>query len=146
MAKTHTQELGLNNITFEAQDAAQLNFQQPFDLITAFDAIHDLAQPDRVLHNIYQNLAREGVFLMQDIRASRDVHQNLDHSARTFLYTVSCLHCTSVSLANDGAGLGTVWGEETALEMLEEAGFNDISVQQLPHDPINNFYLAYKSS
>lgn len=146
LAKSQTQKLGLKNVVFEVQDAANLKFEQPFDLITTFDAIHDQAQPDQVLRNIYQNLADEGIFLMQDIRASRDVHQNLNHPANVFLYTVSCLHCTSVSLANNGAGLGTVWGEETALEMLKAAGFTHITIQQLPHDPINNFYIMHKSS
>ncbi|WP_107671014.1 class I SAM-dependent methyltransferase [Cyanothece sp. BG0011] len=146
LAKSHTEALGLHNLTFEVQDAANLNFQQPFDLITAFDAIHDQAYPDQVLKNIYENLKDQGIFLMQDIRASRDVHQNLDHPARTFLYTVSCLHCMSVSLANNGAGLGTVWGEETALEMLQDVGFQDISVKQLPHDPMNNFYIVQKNT
>jgi hypothetical protein len=58
------------------------------------------------------------------------------------LYTVSTIHCTSVSLAQGGVGLGTMWGEELALEMLAEAGFLDVKVKQLPHDFMNNFYIA----
>ncbi|ACB50045.1 unknown [Crocosphaera subtropica ATCC 51142] len=146
LARSQAQGLGLNNLKFEVQDAANLNFEQPFDLITAFDAIHDQAYPDLVLKSIYENLEDQGIFLMQDIRASRDVHENLDHPARTFLYTISCLHCMSVSLANNGAGLGTVWGEETALEMLKETGFEQIAVKQLPHDPMNNFYIVQKTT
>jgi hypothetical protein len=50
----------------------------------------------------------------------------------------------TVSLAAGGDGLGTLWGEETAVEMLAEAGFRDIEVRQLPHDFMNNFYVARK--
>ena len=44
----------------------------------------------------------------------------------------------TVSLALGGEGLGTAWGEEKALELLAEAGFNNVDVRQLQHDNINN--------
>lgn len=52
------------------------------------------------------------------------------------------MHCMSVSLANGGPGLGAMWGKETALRMLEEAGFQEVRVEQLPHDPMNFYFLA----
>ena len=48
------------------------------------------------------------------------------------------------SLAQDGAGLGTMWGEEKAKEMLKEAGFKNIEVRRLSHDFQNNFYINMK--
>jgi hypothetical protein len=50
----------------------------------------------------------------------------------------------TVSLAQDGAGLGTMWGEELALEMLGNAGFRNIEVHRLDHDFQNNFYVMKK--
>ena len=50
------------------------------------------------------------------------------------LYTISCMHCMTVSLAADGAGLGAMWGEQKAREMLSEAGFTSVEVKQLPND------------
>ena len=50
----------------------------------------------------------------------------------------------TVSLAQGGEGLGTMWGEELALEMLREAGFDQVAVRQLPHDFQNSFYLMRK--
>ena len=64
------------------------------------------------------------------------------HLLGPFLYTISTMHCMTVSLAQDGDGLGTCWGRELALKMLEEAGFHDVDVQQLPHDIMNDYYLA----
>jgi len=111
-------------------------------LITAFDAVHDQARPTAVLQQIAAVLRPSGTFLMQDIQASSHLHNNVDHPIGPFLYTISCMHCMTVSLAARGAGLGAVWGEEKALEMLRDAGFRRISVHRLPHDFQNNYYVA----
>ena len=50
----------------------------------------------------------------------------------------------TVSLAQDGEGLGAMWGEQKALEFLAEAGFIDVAVEQVEGDLINNFYIARK--
>jgi len=60
------------------------------------------------------------------------------------LYTVSTMHCMTVSLARNGEGLGAMWGEQKALEFLAEAGFTDVTVEQVEGDPFNNFYIAQK--
>lgn len=126
------------------QDAATLNEVNAFDLITAFDAIHDQAKPDMVLKNIAQALRPGGIFLMQDINAHTHVHGNMEHPMRTLLYTISCMHCMTVSLADDGMGLGAVWGREKALEMLRDAGFTSIRIKELPHDIQNCYYIMMK--
>ena len=51
----------------------------------------------------------------------------------------------TVSLALNGAGLGAMWGEEKAREMLQEAGFTEIEVKKLPHDFQNIYYIIKKS-
>jgi Zn-dependent membrane protease YugP len=51
----------------------------------------------------------------------------------------------TVSLAADGAGLGAMWGAETACRMLDDAGFSKVEVTSLPHDVINHYYIARKS-
>ena len=60
------------------------------------------------------------------------------------LYTISCMHCMSVSLANGGPGLGAMWGKELALSMLKDAGFRSVRVETLPHDVLNFYYVAKK--
>ena len=50
----------------------------------------------------------------------------------------------SVSLAAGGAGLGTMWGKEQALDMLVLAGFSQVRVHELPHDIQNYYYVAHK--
>lgn len=115
-------------------------------LITAFDVIHDIAQPAKVLESIFNSLKSDGTFLMVDLAASSNLHENLNHPLGPWLYTTSCLHCMTVSLAQNGAGLGTMWGEQKALQMLDGAGFKNVKVQQIPGDIFNNYYIAKKNS
>lgn len=143
-ANTEVQRLGLGNISFYAQDAAQIAKRDRYDLIFTFDAVHDQAQPDVVLQNIYRALKPEGLYLMQDIRSSVHLEKNIDLPAAPLLYTISCNHCTAVSLAAGGPGLGAMWGEELAVDMLKAAGFTHIEVKQLEHDFQNNYYLIRK--
>ena len=137
---------GLRNVEFRCVDAAEWDAREAFDLVLAFDAIHDQPAPERVLENIRRALRPEGVFLMQDIAAASHVHGNLDHPVGPFIYTISCMHCMSVSLAGGGPGLGAAWGKELALEMLAAAGFDRVEVKTLPHDVMNYYYLALPAS
>jgi hypothetical protein len=84
------------------------------------------------------------VFLMQDIASSLKLQENLDHPIGTFLYAVSVMHRMTVSLALHGAGLGTMWGEDVAKEMLGDAGFSRVEVSQLAHDMQNAYYIIRK--
>ena len=90
-------------------------------------------------------LRPDGTFLMQDIRASSHLERNGEHPLAPFIFTVSCMHCMTVSLAQGGAGLGAAWGEELALQMLSEAGFGPVVVKRLEHDMINNYYIVQQA-
>lgn len=143
----NARQKGLNNIYFEQRDLTHFNSgaePRQFDLVTAFDAIHDQASPQNVLNGIYRTLKPGGQFLMQDIRASSQLENNANHPIGPLLYTLSTMHCMTVSLAQGGAGLGTMWGEEMAVEMLRQAGFDNVTVNQLDHDFQNNFYVMQK--
>ena len=136
--------LGLLNVTFESNDLPRLDKSAAYDVITVFDAIHDQAQPARVLENIHRALRCGGVLLMADIKASSRLEENVDVPMSTYLYTVSLMHCMTVSLAHDGAGLGAMWGTQLATSMLADAGFDDVVVAEVESDPINNYYVARK--
>jgi SAM-dependent methyltransferase len=144
-ARTEAGALGLSNAEFVLRDAADLAEYERFDLVTAFDAIHDQAHPAEVLAGIAASLRPGGVFLMVDIRASSNLEDNLDHPLATFLYGVSTLHCMTVSLSLDGDGLGTVWGQQKAGQMLAEAGFTSVEVVHVDADAFNAYYIARKS-
>ena len=113
--------------------------------MTAFDVVHDLPEPAPVLASIHEALKPGGVFLMVDIAASSHVHENLEHPIGPMLYTASVFHCMSVSLAQGGVGLGTMWGRQLALSMLADAGFQDVEVKNVEGDIFNGYYIARKS-
>ncbi|MEB3033667.1 class I SAM-dependent methyltransferase [[Mycobacterium] nativiensis] len=137
---------GLTNATFESRDLAALVRPEAYDLITAFDAIHDQAQPDRVLANIFAALRPGGVLLMADAKASSDLEDNVGVPRYTYRFTVSLMHCMPVSLGLGGAGLGTMWGRQVAVAMLGDAGFTGVTVAELESDPSNYYYLARKAA
>lgn len=141
-ARREAERRGLKNVAFEVRDVAELDDRAAFDLITAFDAIHDQARPAEVLANVASALRPDGLFLVQEISGSGHLERDVSHPFGTMLYTVSCMHCMSVSLAHGGPGLGAMWGRELAERMLGEAGFQRVRVEELPHDPMNFFFLA----
>jgi SAM-dependent methyltransferase len=135
---------GLRNARFEQRDAATLGGPPAFDLITTFDAVHDQAHPSAVLDGIFEALRPGGTYLCVDIQASSDLAENVDHPLGPFLYTISCMHCMTVSLALGGDGLGAVWGRQKALEMIHDAGFTDVRTEVVEGDIVNNYYVATK--
>jgi SAM-dependent methyltransferase len=140
--RVEAERLGLTNVRFEVRDAAVLGYAEAFDLITAFDAIHDQAFPRRVLNGVAAALRPDGVFLMADVRASSNLEDNLTHPMGPYVYTISTTHCMTVSLAQGGEGLGTAWGEQTANRMLREAGFTHVETKKIPEDIFNVYYVA----
>jgi SAM-dependent methyltransferase len=135
---------GLTNVRFEVRDAAKLDDAGRFDVIFTFDSIHDQVDPHAMLAGIHRALTDDGLLLAQDIRSSSHVEKNVEHPAGAFLYTISTLHCMTVSLASGGCGLGTCWGEELAQKMFAEAGFARVDVRTLDHDLMNNYYVCRK--
>ena len=141
-ARAEAAKLGLTNARFELRDVATLDEVAAYDLITAFDAIHDQAQPAQVLAAISRALRDDGTFLLVDIKASSNVEDNLEHPLGPFLYTVSTMHCMTVSLGQGGVGLGTAWGEHLATKMLRDAGFTTIDLAPVEADPMNTYYVC----
>jgi SAM-dependent methyltransferase len=102
VAQKEAAEFGVQNAIFEVKDVATIDGSTQFDFITdfitVFDAIHDQAQPARVLEGIAASLRPGGVFLCVDIAGSSNVEENLEHPMAPMLYSVSTFHCMTVSL------------------------------------------------
>jgi 2-polyprenyl-3-methyl-5-hydroxy-6-metoxy-1,4-benzoquinol methylase len=145
IARVEADRQGNKNVGFIARDLSRFDQQaQPgaFDFITTFDAVHDQASPRNVLRGIRISLADDGVYLAQDIKASSDVQHNREHPIGPLLYTISCMHCMTVSLAQGGDGLGAMWGKEMAVQYFQEAGFHSVAVHELAHDFQNYYYVC----
>ena len=140
-ARTEAKKMGLSNTTFDVADVTNLPSQTKFDLITAFDAIHDQKSPDIALRGIYRALAPKGTFLMIEFKFSSQVEDNVKNPFAPIYYGISLMHCMPVSLAVGGKGLGAVWGEQTARQFLADAGFKTVKVIDTPR-PQNCIFVC----
>ena len=89
--RKESKEMKLNNVEFEVRDLDSLTDNDKFDMVTAFDTIHDQAHPTNVLSKIYGVLKQDGTFLMQDIAASSNTEENIQ-THWLLLYTHSSLY------------------------------------------------------
>lgn len=136
---------GLDNVTFRAIDAARLAEVEEAGsagLVTTFDAVHDQADPEAAARAILRTLTDDGVYIAQDINAAGNHAEDVDHPLGPFVFTASCLHCMTVSLADDGAGYGAMWGRDRAHALFTRAGFGDVEVHTFDDAPTNVFYVC----
>lgn len=141
-ARAEAAGAGLTNVRFEVADAARLDAPGTFDAVFVFDAVHDQVEPEAVLRAIAAALKQGGVFVMKEPRAGDTLEQNIGNPFAPIMYSVSTLHCMTISLAHGGAGIGTAFGEQHALRLLGAAGFGDIEVHPAPGDPLDAVYVA----
>ena len=143
-ARSDAAAAGSDNVDFVARDASILEDRDRFDVALSFDAIHDQAHPDRMLAGNFAALRPGGTYLAVEPKASSHLHENLDMPTAPMMYTISTMHCMTVSLASGGMGLGTAWGEQRAVEMLSDAGFTGIEVTGIKDDRANHYLLSTK--
>ncbi|MEZ5237426.1 MAG: class I SAM-dependent methyltransferase [Microthrixaceae bacterium] len=144
-ARSEAAEMGLTNASFEHCDAPLMDRIEEYDFITTFDAVHDQVDPRGTVEAIHRALKPVGTWLCADSAASSELGDNVDHPLGPMMYTISCMHCTSVSLAGGGEGLGAMWGEQRARELFAAAGFEDITVRRVEGDVANNYYVCRRS-
>lgn len=138
IARERSRDLG--NIFFEQSDVEEIPLGPSCDLVTAFDVIHDLADPLGGLVRIREALGPGGQFLMMEPNASSRLEENLDDRG-AMLYGISTLHCMTQSLARGGVGLGAAWGRELAEDYAERAGFSTFSQLEGITNRFSAFYL-----
>jgi len=127
-----------DRVRFHLLDAAK-GLPGTYDVISTFDVIHDAVDPAGILRSIRKALRPGGIFVCLDINCGDELPDNFGPIGSMF-YGVSILYCMTTSLANGGAGLGTMGLPESKLRaMALEAGFD--SVRRVPlENPFNNLY------
>jgi 2-polyprenyl-3-methyl-5-hydroxy-6-metoxy-1,4-benzoquinol methylase len=127
-------------IQFLAQDIVDWDESDRFDLITAFDTIHDLAEPHTTLRHIHKLLKPGGTLFIAEPKVSDRLEDNVNPIA-TMFYGFSLLHCMTQSLAQGGAGLGACMGQAQMESMVREAGFGQFEPLAIS-SPLLLFYAA----
>ena len=142
-ARNKADSAGLTGrIAFERMAAEHVPFDQRFDLVMAFNCIHDMAHPRAALAAIQRMLKPDGAFLWSEADVGERLEDNLNPVGRT-LYGASTMHCMTVSLAQGGEGLGSAISEELAKSLAAEAGF--ASLVRLPiKNPFHQIFLGRK--
>ena len=146
-ARREVAQQGLENVTFRLQNLGDFDTRaepESYDAITAFCGFYDQARPLNVLSGIHRALRSDGVYIMQGIRGSREVHENVVQACGTPPHNVSCIQDMMVSSALNGAALSTMWGEQKTRDFLWHAGFRSIETYKMPEDITNNWYVVRK--
>ena len=141
-ARAEASGAGLRNVRFEVADVARVEVTRAYDVVFVFDAVHDQVDPAGVLRVIHRSLKPGGTFVMKEPRAGDRLEDNIANPFSPIMYSVSTLHCLTVSLAHDGAGIGTAFGEGLARALLAEAGFELAGVFPAPGDPMDAVYVS----
>ena len=128
------------NLEYVAGRIEDLSERGRFGLVTSFDVIHDLIDPDLALAAIRESIDPDGWYLMMEPASSSDLSNNL-HAHGALQYGISTLLCMTQSLAAGGAGLGAAWGEERASAMALGAGFSGFEKLDGISNKFSNFYL-----
>lgn len=129
-ARTLAGNAGVGNVEFRDIALAGMSEDERFELILAIDCIHDMVDPVAELVRIRKMLApygvsrhsETGVLFWSEPSGSADPTKNRNLPGR-MRSALSPYHCLTVSLAEGGAGLGTIIGEEGARRLAQEAGF-----------------------
>jgi 2-polyprenyl-3-methyl-5-hydroxy-6-metoxy-1,4-benzoquinol methylase len=126
--------VGLDDrVRFEVRDAASLE-PAGYDLVTVFEAVHDLSRPVEVLGALREALAPDGTLLIADERAADRFEAPGDELERVF-YVWSVMHCLPVGMAEQpSAGTGTAMRTDTLRTYATEAGFSQVDVLPIEHD------------
>jgi SAM-dependent methyltransferase len=129
-----------DRVRFEERDVSK-GLPAEFDVITTFDVVHDAVDPLQLLQSIRRALRPGGIYVCLDINCSDKLEENANPLGAMF-HGVSVFYCMTTSLANNGAGLGTLGFHEAKVrELCEKAGFS--SVRRVPlENPFNNLYEA----
>lgn len=140
-AKANVAAAGLaSRVHPAAQDASDPALEGRYDLVTIFEALHDMNHPVDALRAARAMLADGGALLIGDERVAEEFAAPGDEIER-FNYGWSVLHCLPVGMLDaDSAGTGTVIRPETVRRYAVEAGFTQVDVLPIEHD-FWRFYL-----
>jgi SAM-dependent methyltransferase len=129
-----------DRVAFHCRDAADPELSGRYDLVTIFEALHDMSYPVEVLRTARGLLADGGHMLVADEKTAERFALDAGDVERLY-YGFSVLHCLPVGMVGENAaGTGTVMREDTVRGYAEEAGFAGCEVAPIEND-FWRFYL-----
>ena len=134
-ARTNVVAAGLSDrVRPTLHDASDPELGGRYDLVTIFEALHDMNHPVEALRAARNMLVEDGSVLVADERVAERFTAPGDELER-FMYGFSVLHCLAVGMLDeDSAGTGTAIRPETVRAYAAEAGFGRVDVLPIEHD------------
>ena len=141
MANSNIADQGLSDrVRVHLRDAAESGMDGQYDLVCAFECIHDLSRPVDVLSAMRRLAGSDGAVLVVDERVE-DAFNGVGNDVEWMMYGWSVLHCLPATMAEQpSAATGTVMRAPVLRQYAQKAGFRDVEV--LPVD--NYFFRLYR--
>jgi 2-polyprenyl-3-methyl-5-hydroxy-6-metoxy-1,4-benzoquinol methylase len=142
LARANAIELGVaDRVTFHARDAGDLALAGQYQLVTAFECIHDMSQPIPVLDTMRRLRAPDGTVLVVDERTEERFTAPGGDMERLF-YGFSVLCCLPVGMSDrPSAATGAVMRPSTLRRYAQEAGFSDLEILPIEHEVFRLYRL-----
>jgi 2-polyprenyl-3-methyl-5-hydroxy-6-metoxy-1,4-benzoquinol methylase len=143
LARANVAEAGLaGRVTISTRDAGDPALVGRYDLVTIFEALHDMSRPVEALRTVRGLLAEGGAVLVMDERVAETFTAPGDAIER-MMYGFSVLCCLPTGLAEQpSAGTGTVMRPATLRRYALEAGFGDVEILPIAND-LFRFYRLH---
>lgn len=143
MARRHAEEAGVSDrVRFQARDAADEELAGTYDLVTAFECIHDLGDPVGVLRSMRRLRAPEGTVLVVDEKVAERFTAPGDDVER-LMYGFSITTCLPDGMSHpQSPGTGTVMRPDTLRAYALDAGFSDVEILPMDHDTFRLYRLV----
>jgi len=139
IARVNAEENGVSDrVNFHVHDASDPTLAGEYDLVTAFECIHDMSDPVAALRTMLGLAGESGTVLVMDERVG-DTFTPEGNEVEWLMYGFSVLHCLPAGMADQpSAATGTVMRAETLRRYAEQAGFCDLEIL-----PIDNFFFRF---
>ena len=140
-ARHFAEQYGVSDrVQFHVCAIEELELTAPYDLVTAFECLHDLPYPVISLRRMREMASPGGTVFIADEAAGEGFSDNNDHPLGRFFYNVSVLHCLPQAMVfPDAVGTGTAISESTVRNYAHEAGFSSVKVIDI-ENPFFRFY------
>lgn len=145
-ARANARETGLSHrVRFHVRDAADPNLEGKYQLVTAFESLHDMSDPVAALNTMARLAGRDGTVLVVDERVG-DQLTAAGQDLEWMMYGWSLLHCLPVGMSGrPSAETGTVMRVGTLRNYARKAGFRRVEVLPIEH-PFFRFYRLHLDS
>ena len=127
-----------DRVSMQVRDAGDPAHTGRYDLVTAFECVHDMSDPVSALRAMKQLAKADGAVIVMDEKVG-DAFSPAGNEVEPLMYGFSVFHCLPVGMAeNPSVGTGTVMRPDTLRSYALEAGFDEVEIL-----PIDTYFFRF---